>query len=321
MCKCSCCEFLKRFLKKKLKSFLKKERNEVDLDSMVVELQALTKIRNEQIANGSIEGRHLKSNILDVSHFKEGVLSGDPTLQPQINDLKLRADYVEPKIRNMETKMSTIEPKISNIETRLNASEPKISNLETRIVTIEPKVTSLESKVVNIEPTLNQVNNTANTALTVANSNSQRINNMLAVNPTFIQAYKATAQNISASVWTKVVFDGEVVDDFNEFANSRFTALQDGRYTITAGVKWEATGEGQRYALAIYRNGASFSEVYDMSTAGKLFTTIGAPLTSSGSASIKLIAGDYIEVYVWSSGTAKVAQGVKEAYIHIVKSR
>lgn len=111
------------------------------------------------------------------------------------------------------------------------------------------------------------------------------------------RAYQSTVQSLGANTWTKVAYQTEVYDQGNVFDNAayRFTAPNAGFYLFTASVAFTGTTDGARRYLSLYVNGAEHTRIIQ--------EIAGAAVTQmvSGSAHLKLSAGDYVEVFALSS--------------------
>lgn len=142
---------------------------------------------------------------------------------------------------------------------------------------------------------------TSGTVLTSANAFSA------GTGPAFIANISAN-QNISSSVWTKVMFNSEIADTnscYDSTTNYRFTPTVAGYYQINIEVLYAATSGGGSYGAAIYVNGTPY--LYGFRYAGGVAT--GA---SSNVEALILCNGttDYIEAYALYAGTSPYFAGV-----------
>lgn len=131
------------------------------------------------------------------------------------------------------------------------------------------------------------------------------------------RAYNDTAQTINAATWTKLTFTTENFDNKSEFdstTNYEFTATKSGLYQISAGVRWAAQVDGNRTLLAIYRNGAADTVIYDGTVGG---TNVSS---AAGSALLKLAAGDKITIFVHTINATNTGSiGSNYTYFEAVK--
>lgn len=101
--------------------------------------------------------------------------------------------------------------------------------------------------------------------------------------------------------------------------NSKFTAPSSGKYSVKSNITLSAANIlADEYALALYKNG-SFYKVLDDRTQAS--TTV---LNLQGSTSLDLIAGDYLELYLYGNGnnsasTLTITGNVKNTYFAIEK--
>lgn len=125
------------------------------------------------------------------------------------------------------------------------------------------------------------------------------------------RAYQSTSQSITLGQFIKVLFQTEVYDTNNEFASSRFTAAKSGTYLITGSLRWASTGNTAYTQLRVYKNGVP-SDVL-----GYTPVLSGTDGIARGSLQIKLNAGDYVELYGYSSQTLPTTIGSTETYFCI----
>ena len=113
-------------------------------------------------------------------------------------------------------------------------------------------------------------------------------------------AYRATTtQSIGAGADTKVEFNAETFDNLSEYdptTNFRFTAKSAGIYLITAGVDWGSQADGNTTRLHLYKNGVIKNRLDAKLIGGASFAS------SNGSIMLKLAAGDYLEIFVYTGG-------------------
>lgn len=115
--------------------------------------------------------------------------------------------------------------------------------------------------------------------------------NVVGNGPVF-SLYQTSAQSLSAS-WTKLLMNAEEFDTSNAAATGRFTAPATGYYQINA----ELTVTAQNtISISAYKNGVQT----------KLGDYVNA--TSVGVACVLFLsAGDYVEIYGYSTGTPSVS--------------
>jgi len=115
--------------------------------------------------------------------------------------------------------------------------------------------------------------------------------------------YLGTAQSINNASVTKVMFDTKEYDLQNEYdnvTNYRFTATKDGKYLITCKITFsDALNTTDRIFVSIHKNGSE----YKNSDVGGSNGTYQGPIISTV---VHLVAGDYIEFYVYqATGASK----------------
>jgi hypothetical protein len=114
-------------------------------------------------------------------------------------------------------------------------------------------------------------------------------------------AFNAGTQSISASTTTKVIFNGENFDTNNNFdstTNYRFTPTVAGYYQLSTSVYEQGAG-GAFIALTLFKNGASYQELFRTTSTGQATMSGGCLAYANGST-------DYFEIYVRSQGATTV---------------
>lgn len=106
-------------------------------------------------------------------------------------------------------------------------------------------------------------------------------------------AYRSTNQSISASTWTKVVFDTEEFDTGSDFATGTFTCDTDGKYLIVTTVSMGTFGDQDPVDLLIYKNGSPAKYAFGLGTS----TASTEIAIISGAAILDLVATDTIDIY------------------------
>jgi hypothetical protein len=145
---------------------------------------------------------------------------------------------------------------------------------------------------------------TAGSGITITNaSGSITVANKQNTGPA-VSAYKSTNQSITTFTATKITFDTETFDTNNNFASSTFTPTVAGYYQVSAGFFPSADSTTfSRTFLSIYKNGAEWQRLQDITTIGLYITFLGA----SGSCLVYCNGStDYIEAYGFIAGTNPV---------------
>ena len=111
-------------------------------------------------------------------------------------------------------------------------------------------------------------------------------------------ARATTGQAITSATFTKVTFDTEDFDTNNNFASSRFTPTVAGYYQINSTACCYAATTITRAINALYKNGSILLRLSDIQTgAGTFITTTGSAVVYMNGTT------DYLEIYVWITGT------------------
>jgi phage-related tail fiber protein len=114
-----------------------------------------------------------------------------------------------------------------------------------------------------------------------------------------VEVFRSNNQATTTATWTKVLFNAEVLDRFNEFdstTNNRFTAIKAGRYLVEAIVSITHNDGGTRQ-IRLYRDGVAqpFIRIEEANTQSN---TVSNHLFSSV---IDLNAGQFIELYFFQN--------------------
>lgn len=121
-------------------------------------------------------------------------------------------------------------------------------------------------------------------------------------NPYKFSAYRNAAQNTTGGSFAKVNYDTELFDTSNNFdavTNARFTAPVAGFYQFNAMVS--SASSSAAHTISFYLNGVEFSR-------GNKTNGTGAPGATHNDL-IQLAAGDFVEVYVFSTSTVAIEVG------------
>jgi hypothetical protein len=104
-------------------------------------------------------------------------------------------------------------------------------------------------------------------------------------------AYQSSAQSVTSTTFTKVLFQTEDFDTNNNFASSTFTPTVAGYYQISAAVLPSTTTS--QTLVSIYKNGTAFKGV-----------TLNGTNSSSIVSSLVYFNGstDYVEIYTYIVG-------------------
>ncbi|CEP67897.1 Complement C1q protein [Moorella glycerini] len=111
------------------------------------------------------------------------------------------------------------------------------------------------------------------------------------------RAYQSTAQSLAAATWTKIAFQTENYDQGNVYDNAeyQFIAPTGGIYIVSARVHFAGGLDGENHAAAVYVNGAAHSRLKQGPIGAVDEDSVG------GTVLLKLAAGDYVEIYGYSS--------------------
>jgi hypothetical protein len=126
--------------------------------------------------------------------------------------------------------------------------------------------------------------------------------------PPACAAYHSAAQSIPNATATAVSLNSEYYDTDGMHSTStntsRLTIATDGIYQITANILFDIGGTGMR-DLAIYKNGATqYRGSSTLNITASFFTQLSTATT------ISLVAGDYVEAFVYhTQGTALNIRG------------
>lgn len=120
-------------------------------------------------------------------------------------------------------------------------------------------------------------------------------------NPYKFLVYRNAAANAGInSIPAKISFDAEEYDTNNNFSGGTYTAPVAGYYHFDWRTKW-ITGGAEQYFSMLYKNGAVISQGLNVTAAGI------AHVTTIGSTTIKIAAGDTIDVYCANSAAGAKA--------------
>jgi hypothetical protein len=129
------------------------------------------------------------------------------------------------------------------------------------------------------------------------------------------RATTASGQSIATATDTKVDWDAIAYDTHGAFdiaTNDRFTAPVSGKYRVSAAIEWAVSSSGFR-AISIRKNGAVYSYLDFESNPSGSNTEV-----CTGSDTVDLSAGDYIEIYAFQNSGGSLAIGNSGAQLNYV---
>lgn len=133
------------------------------------------------------------------------------------------------------------------------------------------------------------------------------------------RASLAATQSIADSTQVKVNWDTEDYDThavMDIATNDRWTCPVAGKYTVKSLIEFSANATGQR-AVTLYKNGSAYAELGNIPQA-----TAGASARVGGSTDIDLVAGDYLEIFVFQNSGGSLSIGTNGVqFSHISISR
>lgn len=128
-----------------------------------------------------------------------------------------------------------------------------------------------------------------------------RTGNAMIDGPAFSAVITGGSQNISSATYTKVQLGTELFDTNNNFdstTNYRFTPTVAGYYQLNTSIYEQGAG-GFYIALTLYKNGASYQELFRTTSTGQATMSGSCLAFANGST-------DYFEIYVRSQGATTV---------------
>jgi hypothetical protein len=151
---------------------------------------------------------------------------------------------------------------------------------------------------VNASPSLKlRTQNSAATLIEIATDTWQLVGDLEATSPAF-SVYSNASQSVSASTWTKILFQVEEFDTNSNFASSTFTPTVAGYYQINSVIYHSGSGGS---ILAVYKNGAAFKWGVQGQAGSYSMSSTQALVYCNGTT-------DYIDIYYFQdAGTATVS--------------
>ena len=133
---------------------------------------------------------------------------------------------------------------------------------------------------------------------------------MVSGNMPAFAAWKSSDQSISSATWTKATFDTEEYDTNSNFASSRFTPTVAGYYQINWCTDLSATS-CTRQMTSLYKNGQAYKYV------GLWTQPSGNWEHEINGSSVVYLNGttDYVEIYVYITGTSPAIYSTSEATV------
>jgi len=133
---------------------------------------------------------------------------------------------------------------------------------------------------------------------------------LVATSQSAFYANTATSQSLASLTNTKILYDTEIYDQRNEYANSAFTLAETGHYLFTAALGFPNTiPSGIRLLLRLRVNNTTFYALDEKLSGG----SADYPLVQ-GTLSLRLTAGDYVEVFGYASASVSTIASAVYCY-------
>jgi hypothetical protein len=120
---------------------------------------------------------------------------------------------------------------------------------------------------------------------------------------TLARISQAASLDLTVGGWTRVPFDTSTLDPGNHSSEGRYVASFPGYYAVSTQARVIASASGTELAICIYKNGNPLTEgeIRKTTSSDELVGLLGVDL------SVQLDIGDYVESWVFTSGTAVLA--------------
>lgn len=120
-------------------------------------------------------------------------------------------------------------------------------------------------------------------------------------NPYKFYAYRSSGWTTGSSVYAKVAFNAELFDTNNNFdtTNNRYTAPVAGFYNFSTACAFDVAAGGT-YVVSLYKNNAEIIR-FAQSEADNVNTLSAC---AGGTGILQLAASDYVEVFVYGTGSS-----------------
>jgi hypothetical protein len=126
-----------------------------------------------------------------------------------------------------------------------------------------------------------------------------------------VKVHASTTQAISSQTNTKLVFGGIDINPITTawvVATNRYVAQTAGVYSVSGAAK--TSGTNRSCKLMVYKNGVFLQNLQDNNT-----VTLAAPFYN-GTTMIQLAAGDYIELWFYSSAATTIVANDTDFNVH-----
>lgn len=202
---------------------------------------------------------------------------------------------------------------INYTEVANNAASPALSANRIRIGTVVTAAGSIAAATsigqglfTNIAPVVGGMTLAGGDSLGNVVYPKGPISNVLTQNPYKFRVHQVGAQNTGAGVATKVLLDTKDFDTSNNFdavTNRRFVAPVAGYYYFNGHTAANAN-PGAFFFVALYKNGAEYKRGTQLNSNNSCDTEV--------SDTIQLIAGDYVELFVFAINNVAMTVGNAE---------
>jgi hypothetical protein len=110
----------------------------------------------------------------------------------------------------------------------------------------------------------------------------------------------------NASTFYKMPFDTKSWDNLNEYdtTNKRYVASKTGQILVNCTVSLSSAPANARVVMSIYKNGSQYIQI-----GGVQLGSSASDEVINGSGTVQVAAGDYLEIYLWSSIASTLTYG------------
>lgn len=216
---------------------------------------------------------------------------------------------VAPNNTAIQSAVGAGNPFIKLAEVRVNAAVTQITNANITDTRVQLTLPTLFVGTSSIQDGAITTAKIADSNVTTAKLADGSVTYAKMSTPVAFGAYQNASQSIAVATFTKVQLPVETFDNgsnFDSTTNYRFTvpAGGDGIYHFDGNVSIGSMTDTGRMFVTLYKNGSAFKR------GNRVHASTFDTVASSVSCTLTLVAGDYIELFVWqNSGASKNTNG------------
>ena len=162
------------------------------------------------------------SDTVDATNTKVNTVESNlATTTNKVNTVESGLNTTNTNVANLNSSLNTTNTNVSNLTSGLNTTNTNVSNLTTSLNTTNTNLSNLSDDVDTLEGNLNTTTNTANSALSKANSNAGKITTL----QSNVSQLQLADNEIRGSVQTLNQYVDDQIDEITTAQEEKYTEI------------------------------------------------------------------------------------------------